>query len=119
MTTLILAAFSTTSAYIIGVIVAFVLILVSALVANLISFKPDRSDVKARKTWFWVFNILCPVFTFLIAFLLVYIGLRAHNQQTKYMIATSIASVISFVLYLVLGFIAAKANKHGKIGNWF
>ena len=48
MTTLILAAFSTTSAYIIGVIVAFVLILVSALVANLISFKPDRSDVKAR-----------------------------------------------------------------------
>lgn len=119
MTTLILAAFSTTSAYLIGVIVAIVLILVSALVANLIAFKPDRSDVKARKILFWVLDVLCPVFTFLISFIVVYIGLKSHNQQTKYMIAMAIASVISFVLYLILGIIAAKVNKNGKIGNWF
>lgn len=119
MITLILAAFSTTSAYLFGVIVALVLILISALVANLIAFKPDRSDVKARKVWFWVLDILCPVFTFLISFLVVYIGLKSHNQQNKYMIAMAIASAISFFLYLVLGLIAAKANKNGKIGNWF
>jgi hypothetical protein len=35
------------------------------------------------------------------------------------MTAMGISAAISFVLYVVLGFIAAKINKTGKIGNWF
>lgn len=115
----LLAVVSTVSAYVIGVIVSFVLILIAALVSNAIAYRPDLTDVCKRKMWFWVFAFLCPVISFGFAYLLVYMGIRAHTQRTSYMTAMCIAAGISFVLYIILGFIAAKFNKTGKISNWF
>lgn len=116
---IILAAVSTSSAYVIGVCVSVILVLLAALIAKVIKFNPDLSDVKKRKIWFWIFAVLCPVFTFVIAYLAIYSGIRARNQQNAYMVAMGIASGVSIVLYVIMGIIASKIDRNGKIGNWF
>ena len=110
---------SSVSAYIIGVCVSIVLILVAALIAKLISFSPDLSDVTKRKVWFWILAILCPVLTFALCYFIVYSGIKIHSQQDSYMFAMCIAALISLVLYVILGFVSAKISKTGKISNWF
>ena len=114
----LLAAVSTASAYMSGVITSLVLILASGLIAKSISLKPDLSDVSKRKLWFWVLAILCPIITFGITFA-IYSGIKGKSAQNSYMVAMCISAAVSFVLYVVIGFIAAKANKNGKLGNWF
>ena len=114
----LLAVVSPASAYMSGVITSLVLILVSALIAKSISFKPDLTDVSKRKLWFWVLAILCPIITFGITFA-IYCGIKGKSAQNMYMTAMCISAVVSFVIYVVLGFIAAKTNKNGKLGNWF
>ena len=101
-----------------GVITSLVLILISGLIAKSISFKPDLTDVSKRKLWFWVLATLCPIITFGITFA-IYSGIKGKSAQNTYMVAMCIATVISFILYVVLGFIAAKTNKNGKLSNWF
>ena len=115
---ILLAAVSTASAYMSGVITSLVLILISGLIAKSISFKPDLTDVSKRKLWFWVLAIPCPIITFGITFA-IYSGIKGKSAQNTYMVAMCIATVISFILYIVLGFIAAKTNKNGKLSNWF
>lgn len=107
------------SAYIIGVSVAVVLLIIATIVAVSISFRPDNSDIKSRKVWFWVISSLAPVLTFAMAFMFVYEGIKVPSKQTAYMTAMCISTGVSFVLYVVLGFVLAKVNNHGKIGNWF
>ena len=116
---ILLASVSVSSAYIIGVSVCVVFILLAAILSMSISYRPDLSDVSKRKVLFWIFAILCPVITFVIGYFAVYNGIRVHTHKTSYMTAMGISAAISFVLYVVLGFIAAKVNKTGKIGNWF
>lgn len=116
---ILLAAVSTVSAYAIGVGVSVVLIFVAALIAMSIAYKPDLTDVTKRKVWFWVLALLCPVLVFVIAYFSVYNGIKVRTQQSAYMTAMSISAAVSFVLYVILGFIAAKINKTGKISNWF
>ena len=114
----LLAVVSPASAYMSGVITSLVLILVSGLIAKSISFKPDHTDVSKRKLWFWVLAILCPIIIFGITFA-IYCGIKGKSAQNMYMTAMCISAVVSFVIYVVLGFIAAKTNKNGKLGNWF
>lgn len=114
----LLAVVSPASAYMSGVITSLVLILVSGLIAKSISFKPDLTDVSKRKLWFWVLAILCPIITFGITFA-IYCGIKGKSAQNMYMTAMCISAVVSFVIYVVLGFVAAKTNKNGKLGNWF
>lgn len=114
----ILAAVSTASAYAFGVITSLVLILVSGLIAKSISFKPNLSDVSKRKFWFWGLAILCPIITFGTTFI-IYCSIRAKSVQNAYMIAMCVSAVVSFLLYILLGFCISKANKNGKLGNWF
>ena len=115
---MVLLAVSTASAYMSGVITSLVLILASALIAKSISFQPDLSDVSKRKLWFWVLAILCPIITFCITFA-IYSGIRGKSAQDSYMVAMCISAAVSFILYVVIGFIAAKGKKNGKLGNWF
>ena len=46
------------SAYILAIIVCAVMFIISAVVANLITFKPDLSDAAKRKVWFWVIGVM-------------------------------------------------------------
>ena len=114
----LLAAVSTASAYTIGVVVSLVFLLISGMIAKAISFRPDLSDVSKRKLWFWIFAILCPIITFGVTFF-IYSGIKARNAQSDYMIAMCIAAGVSILLYILIGFIASKFDKNGKLGNWF
>lgn len=110
---------NTVFAYIVGIIIAIVMLGVSALVSNLIEFRPDNSDCKKRKVWFWILGVFSPVLTFIVTLLLGYLSIKSHKKADNFMLAMCISSVISFILYVLLGFIVAKVNKHGKLGNWF
>lgn len=109
------------SAYVIGIVVFIVLLLIAAVVANVIAYQPgtNPSDPRKRKTWFWVFGFLTPVLTFFLAFFIVYIGIKMRNVQEKYMTAMCISTALSFLLYVVSGYALSKIFKHGKLSSWF
>lgn len=107
------------SAYIVGITLAIVVLIIAAVISNIIAFRPDNSDCKTRKTCFWILGVVTPVLTFVITLFAGYVSIKSHKKAENYMVAMAISSAISFVLYVFLGWILAKANKHGKIGNWF
>ncbi len=109
----------TVSIYIIGAIVSAVVLLVSVLVANKIQYQPDSSDVKKRKTWFWIISVVAPVLTFAISYFAIYQGLKVPTQKMACMTAMCISAGVSWVVYIVLGVVVAKAFNHKKVGNWF
>ena len=118
---ILLASVPTSSAYIIGVVVFIVMLLIAAAVANAIAYQPgtNPTDPHKRKTWFWIFGVLTPVFTFFLAFFIVYTSIKIHSVQGKYMTAMCISTVLSFVLYVISGFALSKIFKHGKLSSWF
>ena len=112
---------SVVSAYVIGIVVFIVMLLIAAVVANAIAYQPgtNPTDPGKRKTWFWILGVLTPVLTFFLAYFIVYTGIKMHNVQEKYMTAMCISTAMSFVLYVVSGFALSKIFKHGKLHHWF
>ena len=112
---------SVVSAYVIGIVVFIVMLLIAAVVANAIAYQPGNnpSDPGKRKTWFWILGVLTPVFTFFLAFFIVYNGIKMRNVQESYMTAMCISTAMSFVLYVATGFALSKIFKHGKLSSWF
>lgn len=112
---------SVVSAYIIGIVVFIVMLLIAAVVANAIAFEPgvNPSDPRKRKTWFWILGVLTPVLTFVLTYFIVYTGIKMKTVQDKYMMAMCISTVVSFVLYVASGFALSKIFKHGKLSSWF
>ena len=49
------------SAYIVGIALTIVMLIIAAVISNMIAFRPDNSDCKSRKTWFWILGVLTPV----------------------------------------------------------
>lgn len=112
---------SVVSAYIIGIVVFIVMLLIAVVVANAIAYQPgtNPSDPKKRRTWFWILGVLTPVFTFLLALFIVYNGIRMQTVKESYMTAMCISTALSFVLYVASGFALSKIFKHGKLSSWF
>ena len=112
---------SVVSAYIIGIVVFIVMLLIAAIISNLIAFEPgtNPSDPGKRKMWFWIFGALTPVFSFFLAYFIVYTGIKMQNVQDKYMAAMCISTALSFVLYVASGFALSKIFGHGKLHHWF
>lgn len=107
------------TAYIICGIVALVLFLISALIANMIQFQADNtSDHKTRKTWFWILAFLTPS----ICYSLGYFAFKPIANPLVvegYMKALAIGTGAAFALYIILGVIVSKIFKTGKVGSWF
>ena len=112
---------SVVSAYIIGIVVFIVMLLIAAIVANAIAYQPgtNPTDPRKRKTWFWILGVLTPVLTFVLTYFIVYTGIKMRTVQDKYMTAMCISTAVSFILYVVFGFILSKIFKHGKLSSWF
>lgn len=112
---------SVMSAYVIGVVVFIVMLLIAAIVANAIAYQPgtNPTDPGKRKMWFWILGALTPVFTFVLSYFIVYTGIKMATVQDKYMTAMCISTAVSFVLYVVSGFMLSKIFKHGKLSSWF
>jgi len=112
---------SVVSAYIIGIVVFIVMLLIAAVVANAIAFEPgvNPSDPRKRKTWFWILGVLTPVLTFVLTYFIVYTGIKMKTVQDKYMTAMCISTAVSFILYVGFGFLLSKIFSHGKLHHWF
>ena len=110
------------TSYIIAAIFAGAMILIAAIISNLIQFEggSNPKDPSKRKMWFWVIAILNPILFYVLgAFVL---APKAADDQMvfdDYMKVLPVAVAVSFVLYIVLGFILSKVFKNGKLGNWF
>ena len=118
---ILLASVPTSSAYIIGVVVFIVMLLIAVIVANVIAYQPgtNPTDPAKRRTWFWILGVLTPVLTFALTFFIVYSGIKMRNVQEKYMTALCISTAVSFILYVASGFALSKIFKHGKLSSWF
>ena len=107
------------SAYVIGLIVFFIVMLISVVVANLIAYAPDGSDRRRRRVSFWTLGGLIPTATFAAGYFLYYQNIRVPSRAEAYMTALCISAVVFYVAYIVLGFVLAKIFKHGKLSSWF
>lgn len=105
--------------YILSIIFAAVVLLIAALISNAVKYEggANPKDPGKRKMWFWVFAIINPVLFYVIAaFVMVP---SSKKESTQWLDALPVATIIGFVVFIVLGFVMSKIFKNGKLGNWF
>jgi len=107
------------STYILSIIFAAVILLIVAVISNAIKYEggSNPKDPRKRKIWFWIFAVLNPVLFYVIAAFVMAPSNRRELESWND--SLPIATIIGFVVYIILGFILSKIFKHGKIGNWF
>ena len=112
---------SVVSAYIIGLVVFLVLMLVSIIVANSIPYElgANPKDKSKRKMWFWIICALVPICVFVANYFIGYQGIKVPSKAAAYLQAMSIATVLATMLYIVCGVVLAKIFNHGKLSSWF
>ena len=110
------------NAYIISIVVAVAILLIAALISNSIKYEGGAhpKDPGKRKLTFWVLMILAPVLTYVLGAFVIHpdeaVDPIAFDEHMK---TLPIAAGVSALLYIVVGFVLAKAIKNGKIGHWF
>lgn len=108
------------SAYITSIGIAFIFLLLAALISNAIKFEGGSkpNDAQKRKTWFWVLALLNPVVTYLLGY---YVFKPDANIMivNKYIAALGIGTAVGFFVFIIAGFVLSKIFKNGKIGHWF
>ena len=109
-----------TTAYIISIVIALIILLFSVLIATSIKFQggSNPKDPQKRKMWFWILAILNPAIIFLLGFFVFKpdANILIVNNYTS---ALSIGTGIGFILYILMGFVLSKIFKNGKLGHWF
>lgn len=112
---------STTSVYVYAVIFAAVFILIALVVAKMIDFEGGQNprDPFKRKLWFWVLGVAASISNFLFGYFTIYLPESNPYYQSQLITAIGIATGVSLVLYILLGFVLSKVIKDGKINNWF
>lgn len=104
--------------YILSFIFAAAVLLIAAFISNAIKFEggPNPNDPGKRKKWFWIFAILNPIIFYLIA---AFVMAPSNKKQLEsWNDSLPIATIVGFVVYIILGFVLCKIFKNGKIGNW-
>lgn len=111
---------SSITPYVISVVTAFVFLLISIVIAQLIQYQSAviPKDPLHRKIWFWVLALLNAAAAFSLGY---YVFKPELNimLENEYINSLSIGTSIGFVLYILLGFILSKIFKNGKLGHWF
>lgn len=109
------------NAFIISFIIAAVAMLIAIVASNAVAYKigVNSSDVTTRRIWFWVMGVLTPIISWVICYFMIYTAARGKSHKADAMQAMCIASAISFVLYVVAGWILSKIFNNKKIGTWF
>lgn len=106
--------------YIFAAIASLLFLLIAAAIASMIKFEGGSkpSDPGKRRLWFWVLGILSFA-TFFLYNMFAVAPTIAPNLQSKFMTTNIISSVITLIVYIVLGFTLSKIMRTKKIGNWF
>jgi sulfoxide reductase heme-binding subunit YedZ len=112
---------STFPVYIIAIVAALFFILIAAVISNAIKFEGGArpKDPAKRKMWFWVMGVLAPVANLLFGLFIYYIPEGNSYAKSKLITAIGIGSAVTFIVYLLVGFILSKMFKNGKLGQWF
>lgn len=109
---------STSVAYIWAIVISLVFLVISAIVANMISNKPGGRDIKQRRTWYWILFVLALVVMIGINIFLAY-TIKVPTRHSAYMTATGISTAVGAVLYILLGVFLSKGLSRSKLGSWF
>ena len=99
-------------------IVMVVFFTVAVVVGNSTPYKPDASDIKTRRVWFWIMAILTPFISIIIN----YFGaqeLQMQSHRFQYFMVSCVAAGIALAVYILVGLIVSKAFKTKKVGTWF
>ena len=107
------------STYILSIIFAAVILLTAVVISNAIKYQggSNPKDPGKRKMWFWILAVLNPALFYAMAFFVMAPSSRRELEQWND--SLPIATIIGFVVYIILGFILSKIFKNGKTGNWF
>jgi sulfoxide reductase heme-binding subunit YedZ len=106
--------------YVITLTTSFIYLLIAIGIALLIPYEVALrpSDPLKRRIVFWVFAAITPATGFLLGYFVFKPELNIMLVN-KYVQALSIGTGVSFVFFLLTGFILSKIFKNGKLGHWF
>ena len=101
--------------YLYDVILAIILVLVMLLVANLIKWQGGRKDNsgKVRRTWFFILCALALVASLGFDYFMFLKNIAVPAFVGKYMTAMATASILSAVVYFLVGFAVVKLSRIG------
>lgn len=109
---------SISSAYTWAFVVAAILFLVAAVVANMILYKPNNPGTATRRVWFWVLGVMSAVLGFVINQIIAG-NITVPSIKSDYLMHASIAAGVSLLLYILCGFVVSKLFPKSKVGTWF
>lgn len=108
--------------YLYDLILAVALVLVMLLVANLIKWQGGKKDNSGlvRRLWFFIFCAMTLLGSLVFDFFVFYNKIAVPAFAGKYLTAMAIASILSSVVYFLLGFAIVKMSRIGtKIQSIF
>ncbi len=109
---------SVTTAYTWAIVTLIVFFLIAILSANMVPYKPNNPGTSTRRVYFWVICVLSVVVGFFVNFGIAS-GIEVPTIKSDYMLHSSIAAGISFVVFIILGFAISKMFPNKKVGTWF
>ncbi len=109
---------SITSAYMWALIIMVACFVLAVVISNLILFKPNDPGTTARRVWFWGLCVATGVISFLVNYHTAS-GIEVPTDQSSFLKHAGIATGVSVVLYIIVGFAVSKLFPNTKVGTWF
>ncbi len=113
---------SVVSAYVIGLVVMAVSLLLASLVTHFCLVEgAGRGNTRTapRRACFWLFAVLTPLAVLAVCHLAVYADIRIPSRRAAYMTAMCVSAALSFVLQVALGFALSKTHLSQRLQSWF
>ena len=112
---------STLPVYIISAAFACVFLILSVWRSNSIKYEGGSNprDPFKRKFWFWTLAILAAIANLAFGLFNYYFPENNAFARSQLINAIGISTGLSFVVYVLLGFILSKLFRNGKLGDWF
>lgn len=105
-----------TSTYIYDIIIAVAILAMMFLIVNLVKWQGGKNDNsgKVRRVWFFSLLAIAIVASLGFDYLFFFRSIKVPAFLGKYMMNMGIASIITGVLYFVVGFVAIKLAPIGS-----
>ncbi|MDE7153173.1 MAG: hypothetical protein K2O00_01860 [Muribaculaceae bacterium] len=114
-------------------IVLVVLLLITIFSSMSVPFRPSGTDNTTRKILFWIFAVATPICAFVTNIFTCHVyseeifgetyivpkGQSIAEKFTELLTNISIIAIVSFFVFVIIGFILSKAFKSSKLGSWF
>lgn len=110
------------STYIYSAIIAFIVVLIMVLVANMIPWEPGRRDNSGakRRVAFFLLMVVALAAPVLVNYMMFFNKILTPAFRSDYMMHMGIAAVVSALIYFVIGFVLIKIqSKKTKLESIF